>query len=140
MRVPRPGNEFRQEIPATLAAVEDFCMGARRWALSVRLPSRFAAELLVREAMVNAATHGCGCDPSKRVTGVLRLRPGRLIVAVRDQGLGFDWRAAYTRAPDETACRGRGIDILKQYANRLRFNRRGNSLIVVKRLPKEGNQ
>lgn len=133
-------NEFRREIPATLAAVEDFCIAARRWALSVCLPNRFAAELLTREALANAAAHGCGCDSSKHITCVLRLRPGRLIIAVRDQGPGFDWRAARARTPDLDACTGRGIDILRQYAHRLRFNQRGNSLIIVKRLTKEGTR
>jgi serine/threonine-protein kinase RsbW len=133
-------NEFRAEIPATLAAVEDFCIAARRWALSVRLPNRFAAELLTREALANAAAHGCGCDSSKHITCVLRLRPGRLIIAVRDQGSGFDWRATRARTPDLDACTGRGIDILRQYAHRLRFNQRGNSLIIVKRLTKEGTR
>ena len=133
-------HEFRREIPATLAAVEDFCMGARRWALSVRLPNRFAAELLTREAMANAAAHGCGCDSSKRITCVLRLRPGRLIIAVHDQGPGFDWRAACARPSGMDGCTGRGIAILRQYAHRLRFNQRGNSLIIIKRLTKEGTR
>ena len=132
--------EFRREIPATLAAGEDFCLGARRWALSVRLPNRFAAELLTREAMANAAAHGCGCDSSKHITCILRLRPGRLIIAVHDQGPGFDWRAAYARTPDLDACTGRGIGIFQQYAHRVRFNQRGNSLIIIKRLTKEGTR
>ena len=140
MSVVSAKQEFRREIPATLAAVEDFCMGARRWARSVRLANRFAVELLTREAMANAAAHGCGGDSSKHITGVLRLRPGRLIIAVHDQGQGFDWRAAYARASDMDACTGRGIAILRQYAHRVRFNQRGNSLIIVKRLTKEGTR
>jgi len=131
-------HEFRREIPATLAAVEDFCLAARCWALSLRLPNHFAAELLTREAMANAAEHGCGCDSSKHITCVLRLRPGRLIIAVHDHGPGFDWRAACARTPDLDACTGRGIAILRQFAHRLRFNRRGNSLIIIKRLTHEG--
>jgi anti-sigma regulatory factor (Ser/Thr protein kinase) len=133
-------HEFRREIPATLAAVEDFCMGVRRWALSMRLPNRFAAELLTREAMANAAAHGCGCDSSKHITGVLRVRPGRLIIAVHDQGPGFDWRAACARTPDMNSCTGRGIAILRQYAHRVRFNQCGNSLIIIKHLTREGTR
>ena len=132
--------EFRREIPATRAAVEDFCLGVRRWALSERLPDRFALELLAREAMTNAAEHACGYDSSKQVAGVLRLRPGRMIIAVYDQGPGFDWRAAEARTPAEDACSGRGMEILRQYAHRLRFNRRGNALIMIKRLTTEGTR
>ena len=126
------GHEFRQEIPASLAAVENFCLAVRRWVLSVQLPNRFAVELLTREALTNAAVHGCRADSSKHVSCVLRMRPGRVIIAVRDQGRGFDWRAALTRTPAVDTRSGRGIAIIRQYASRLRFNQRGNSLIMIK--------
>ena len=87
-------SEFRQEIPGSLAVVDEVCVGVRRWAVAVQLPNCYAVELLLREALTNAATHGCGGDASKRVSCVLRLRPGRVIIAVRDPGPGFDWRAA----------------------------------------------
>jgi anti-sigma regulatory factor (Ser/Thr protein kinase) len=137
---PSAGHEFRQEIPANLAAIEDFCLGVRRWALSLQLPNRFAVELITREALTNAAVHGCGCDSSKQVTCVLRLRSGRVIIAVHDQGRGFDWRAVWARMPANDACCGRGMGIIRQYAHRLRFNRRGNSLIIIKRLTREGTR
>jgi anti-sigma regulatory factor (Ser/Thr protein kinase) len=126
-------HEFRREIPSNLAAVEDLCIGVRDWALSLHLPNPFAVELLTREAITNAAVHGCGCDSSKRVTCVLRLRPGRVIIAVRDQGPGFDWHAACARIPARDACSGRGMAILGQYAHRFRFNKRGNSLVMIER-------
>ena len=137
---PAAGHEVRRQIPASLAAVEDFCMEVRRWAVSLRLPNRFAVELLTREALINAAVHGCACDSSKQVTCVLRLRSGRVIIAVRDQGLGFDWRAAWERTPAKDMCSGRGIAIIRQYAHRLRFNQRGNSLIMIKRFTREGTR
>jgi anti-sigma regulatory factor (Ser/Thr protein kinase) len=133
-------SEFRREIPANLAVVEDVCVGARRWAVSMHLPNRFAVELLLREALINAAAHGCGCDSSKRITCVLRLRPGRVVIAVHDQGPGFDWRAACARIPDQDECSGRGMTILQQYAHRLRFNQRGNSLVMIKRWTREGTR
>ena len=132
--------ELRCEIPATLPAVENFCAEARRWALSQNLPDQFAAELLMREALVNAAAHGCGCDPSKHIACILRLRPGRLLIAVCDQGPGFDWRAVSARTPDANACHGRGIPIFRHYAHRLRYNRRGNALIMIQRLSTEGTR
>ena len=133
-------HEFRLEIPATRAAVEDFCMGFRCWAKSQRLPDRFVLELLTREAVTNAAAHACGYDSSKHVACILRLRPGRMIIAVYDQGPGFDWRAARRRNPDENACSGRGMEILRQYSHRVRFNRRGNAVIIIKLLTSEGTR
>ena len=132
--------EFRREIPANLAAVEEFCMSMRRWALSMQLPNRFPVELLTREALINAVVHGCACDSSKKVACVVRLRPGRVIIAVNDRSPGFNWRAVWKRTPITDSCSGRGLAIIRQYAHRLRFNRCGNSLIMIKRLTKEGNR
>ena len=133
-------HEFRREIPASLAAVEDVCLGVRNWAKGARLPHAFAVELLTREALTNAAAHGCRCDASKRIRCVVRLRPGRVIIAVHDQGPGFDWRAACARTPAKDDCSGRGMTIYKQYADRLRFNPRGNSVIMIERWTREGTR
>jgi anti-anti-sigma factor len=126
-------SELRGRIPASLGAVEEFCLDFRAWAVSVQLPNRFEVELLMREALANAAVHGCCGDSSKRVTSVLRLRPGRVIIAVYYDGPGFDWRAVWARCPDDDGCSGRGIAIIGQYSDRLRFNFSGNSLIMIKR-------
>jgi len=131
------GHEVRRQIPASLAAVEDLCREIRDWAHSIKLPNRFAVELLAREALVNAAVHGCACDSSKQLTCILRLRSGRVIIAVRDQGRGFDWRNAWLRNAGEDDCSGRGMALLRQYSHRIRFNQRGNSLIMIKRLTRE---
>jgi serine/threonine-protein kinase RsbW len=97
----------------------------------------FAVELLVREALTNAVMHGCHADPSKRVKCILRLRPGRLIIAVRDDGCGFDWITALEQEADLDACSGRGMLIYEQYADRIRFGRKGNSVVIVKLLDKD---
>ena len=61
-------------------------------------------------------------DPAKQVRCSLRLKGRRLIIAVADEGDGFDWRAARRQAGGIPDMSGRGIEILRQYANRVRFN------------------
>lgn len=131
---PSPEHEFRQAICASWVAVEDLCRQVRAWMGSLDPSHRFVVELLTREALNNAALHGCRFDPSKQITYALRLRPGRVIIAVHDEGGGFDWRILCARNPARDACCGRGISILRQYASKLRFNRHGNSLIMIKLL------
>ena len=129
--------ELRTVLPATLQAIERFFTEFRRWQPGMMVCSdAFAAELLLREVLTNAVVHGCGQDPSKQVRCALRARPGRLTIAVADDGLGFDWRAAANRTAEFGETSGRGMEILRAYANRVRFNAPGNSVTIWKRLRK----
>ena len=131
--------EMRIMMPATLDAIEEFFVEFRRRGQTM-LDRRncFSAELLVREAMTNAVMHGCGADPGKQVRCALRLRGNRLFIAVSDDGDGFDWRAARNTAAKDLAEKdldssGRGIEILYQYADRVRYSDKGNAVTMIKR-------
>ena len=133
-RAARVDCEIRTAMPATLQAAEEFFVDFRQ--KSQTLLNRgncFAAELLVREALTNAVVHGCNNDPVKQVRCHLRLKGGRLVIAVGDDGDGFDWRAAWARQATAPDCSGRGIEILRKYANRVRYNDRGNAVSIIKR-------
>ena len=93
--------EMRVTLPATLQAVEEFFAEFRRKSQSLPDPSIcFGAELLVREALTNAVLHGSGADPAKQVRCSVRLKGRRLLIAVSDDGEGFDWRAARHKQAD----------------------------------------
>jgi anti-sigma regulatory factor (Ser/Thr protein kinase) len=130
---PRIAFEMRADLPATCEATEEFIGAFRRQsqALLDRV-NLFAAELLVREALTNAVVHGCRSDPGKRVRCRLRFKGCRLLIAVEDEGQGFDWRAAWGNSAKLSACSGRGIEILRRYANRVRYNDRGNAMVIIK--------
>jgi len=127
--------EMRVALPATLRAVEEFFAEFRRRSQTL-LPRAdcFAAELLVREALTNAVVHGCHTDAGKRVRCALRLKAGRLLIAVEDEGAGFDWRQAWHKAVAVPDCSGRGIEILRKYSSRVRYNERGNAVTIMKRI------
>jgi signal transduction histidine kinase len=129
--------EMRSTLAATLAAVEEFFVEFhhRSHALKGRA-NCFAAELLVREALTNAVVHGCGADPARQVRCFLRLRGDRLLIAVADDGDGFDWRSARSSAATIGDSSGRGVSILYRYANHVRFNDRGNLVAMIKRIEK----
>ena len=139
--MPRPvalREELRREVAATPEAVEEFCQAVRQWTSTLALARPFSVELLTREAVTNAALHGCRWNPAQRITCIVRSRAGRVTIAVRDQGVGFDWRAAKPELPGADSCCGRGLAIFKRYADRFRFNRRGNSLIIIERSSRQG--
>jgi serine/threonine-protein kinase RsbW len=127
------GCEVRVSIPATFDAIERLFDSFRRNCKCVLEHSDcFAAELLLREALTNAVVHGSRGDPAKNVRCALRMKRGRLLIAVQDEGEGFDWRAAQTREADISDCCGRGMQIFRAYATRARFNDKGNAVAIVK--------
>jgi anti-sigma regulatory factor (Ser/Thr protein kinase) len=126
--------EWRTEFPATLEAVEEFCEEFKSWrAAACAALDPFVSELLLREALTNSVVHGSSGAADKRVQCVLRVKPGRLLMFVRDEGAGFDWNAALQREAAPSDTHGRGIEIYKRYASSLRFNPKGNSVMLVKR-------
>jgi serine/threonine-protein kinase RsbW len=129
--------EIRTLLPATLEAVEEFFTEFRRRSENLLSGENyFAAELLVREALTNAVLHGCGADPRKQVRCTLRLRGTRLFISVSDDGEGFDWRAERNSTADLWDCSGRGMELLRQYADRVRFNNKGNVVTLIKLIGK----
>jgi anti-sigma regulatory factor (Ser/Thr protein kinase) len=126
--------EWRSELPATLDAVEQLCRGFHSWRLDACAGlNSFSAELLLREALTNSVLHGSLGDSGKRISCSIRAKADRLVIAIRDEGKGFDWRSVWNRHTDPSAVHGRGIEILRHYASLVRFNRTGNSVTIVKR-------
>lgn len=126
--------EIRREIPATLEGIEELVADVRRQSETLLDRSAgFACELLVREALTNAVVHGCRSDAAKRVSCRLRLKARRLVLQIADPGEGFNWRAPSGDSLPAPRCSGRGIEILRKYAERVRYNSRGNTVTLVRR-------
>jgi serine/threonine-protein kinase RsbW len=133
--------DIRAVIPATLEAVEQLFMQFRRGCSCAYQPGDcFTAELLLREAVTNAVVHGIGTAPVATVACAMRMKGRRLIIAVEDEGAGFDWRAARDHEVDASSCSGRGMEILRKYATRVRFNEKGNAVTIIKDFDREFSQ
>ena len=124
---------IRITLPADDAAVEEFFIEFRRRVRAcLSRKDGFAAELLAREAMTNAVRHGCQCDPAKKIRCVFRLKGSCLTMVIEDSGEGFDWRAAGDRQTDELGSSGRGLDLIRSTATRMRFNKKGNRVTIIR--------
>lgn len=92
----------------------------------------FTICLGMREALTNAIRHGHHFDFSKKVHFSLGIEDNRLVMAVEDQGEGFDWRVVHERRPGLTADHGRGLAIIRKFFSGYRFNERGNKIVLIK--------
>ncbi len=96
---------------------------------------RYRLQFVVHEALTNAVVHGNGIDPAKRVTATCRFEPEQVTVIIEDEGNGFDACAV----PDPTAETnilkesGRGVFLMRTYADECRFENGGRRVILVKR-------
>jgi len=127
--------DLRAVLAATNDEAEEFCLLFRRRALEMGESFVFTAELLLREALTNAIVHGSRGDCQKQVLCAVRLAHRRVIIAVQDEGDGFDWRAVPKPPEESLDTRGRGIDLLRKYASRVRFNNKGNAVTLIVRRP-----
>ncbi len=95
--------------------------------------------LALHEAAVNAIKHGNAQDERKTVTVVFMMSPAELVIKIKDQGCGFDWRHVEDpRAPDNIGkANGRGIFLMRNFVDRVDFKHvmgEGLTVSLVKRL------
>jgi serine/threonine-protein kinase RsbW len=99
--------------------------------------ARFRLKLAVHEALTNAAEHGNKSDPAKQLTVTCRFEPRQVSVTIDDEGDGFNPACV----PDCTAAEnllresGRGIFLVRCYADECRFENAGRRIVLVKHLP-----
>jgi serine/threonine-protein kinase RsbW len=96
-----------------------------------------AIELSLQEALANAVVHGAKEDPSKIVECVVACddQAGILII-VRDPGPGFDPGTipSCTMGENLFSNHGRGIFLINQLMDEVKFHKNGTEIHMVKRL------
>ncbi len=105
--------------------------------IDLRQAKRNDLAMALAEALANAALHGNGGDPRKRVSIAVELGPGPCAtIEVRDSGEGFDAEAL----PDPTDPSnlfnpsGRGVFLMRRLVDELEYNDKGNCVrLTVKR-------
>ena len=93
-------------------------------------------ELGLHEALVNAVRHGNAEDPSKRLRVRRITTPNWLVWQVQDEGRGLPRDARAATLPDQPeALSGRGLFLIHQCFDDVRWSRRGNRLQLACRRP-----
>jgi serine/threonine-protein kinase RsbW len=126
---------IRLPFSATLANIDKTTREIERFLFKAGIKDTsksFNIILGVREALNNAVTHGSGKDLNKTVFLSLHMENGVLIMEVEDEGDGFDWKAYMKKAIPSREESGRGLAIMKQFFTSMKYNQKGNKLVIKK--------
>jgi serine/threonine-protein kinase RsbW len=130
--------EISLRVPTDLDVVEEAVDLLARHCLASGLPphtARFNLRVVLAEALANAIIYGNRLDPDKFVDVRVVVSRSDLTAQVCDQGEGFD----PSGIPDPTApdrlerADGRGLFLIRQLADEVRFNERGNTICMTLR-------
>lgn len=94
----------------------------------------FAVRLALDEALVNAVKHGNQNDPTKTVYIEFVIDQDHMVIQIEDQGEGFIPEELPDPTAEENLSRpnGRGVMLMRAYMTDVRFNARGNRVILTK--------
>jgi anti-sigma regulatory factor (Ser/Thr protein kinase) len=120
---------LQQRISSRLEEAESLFLRIRSFTREAGLTSlSFPIELLARECVVNAIVHGNRKLADNFVEVSLRIGRKWIRLEVSDDGSGFSWQHAGQKVFTVRSCSGRGLRLCGLYADRVRFNRRGNRI------------
>lgn len=128
---PGPVEALALRLQTDIALVDVAVELLARECFLARPPSRqtsFRLRVALAEALANAMLCGNAGDPGKTVQVSAELFPDRILLAVEDEGPGFD-PAQVPDPRDPTLLdspRGRGLFIIRNLADEVTFNDRGN--------------
>ena len=126
-------DHFRVELPTDVTQVGhvvDAVVACCTALTTVSTRTQFRLCTVVAEAVANAMVYGNRNDPARQVVVDIELLSNHIIIAVSDEGDGFDPHAV----PDPThdgaveATRGRGLFMIRSLADQVDFNDRGNTI------------
>ncbi|HEY3617665.1 MAG TPA: ATP-binding protein, partial [Candidatus Sulfotelmatobacter sp.] len=95
-----------------------------------------AIELALQEALANAVVHGAKEDPTKVIECLVACDEQRgILIIVRDPGPGFDFHAipSCTMGENLYSNHGRGIFLINQLMDEVKFHKNGTEIHMVKR-------
>jgi len=103
----------------------------------------FEIKVILNELLTNAVKHGSKSDRSRFVKVSARIKDNCLfLLEVEDDGEGCDYKSALLEAQNQCSCEdvlnmketGRGLLLVKNLCDSMKFNVKGNRIIIEKEL------
>ena len=125
------GDKVQMRMPAVLEDIDEVDDHVVAYLTTKRVPvDIFAVRILLREALMNAVTHGSGKDFGKSIYAELEIDSEGLTLLVRDSGRGFDWQAYTGQLDVLDGDGGRGVALLGVYSDKVTYNDKGNEVVL----------
>ncbi len=85
------------------------------------------------EAVNNAITHGNKTNPEKMVDVEIKYERNKIFITVTDEGPGFDPESVPdpTKPENIEELSGRGVFLMSKLADKIDFNKKGNSVTMT---------
>lgn len=142
-RIPGDINNISLIVRDVINYFEGFCGGIEECAL-------FELKVILNELLLNAIKHGVKEDKSRYVRVIAAIRKDNSVfIMVEDEGSGCDYDIILKNENDccsnpvydlcDAKETGRGLLIVKNLCDRIRYNRKGNRVAVVKKLDSSKN-
>ena len=94
--------------------------------------SRELIQLGLHESLVNAVIHGNSCHPNKVIRVRRIITPNWFIWQIQDDGIGIKQSERTCKLPQELdAESGRGLFLIKECFDDVRWSRKGNRLQIA---------
>jgi anti-sigma regulatory factor (Ser/Thr protein kinase) len=131
-----PGERYRLVIPSQVALVGDTVDTVAACCFAGSSPSRrtrFRLCTVVAEALANAMLYGNRGESDRQVIVEIVLGADRIVIAVTDEGDGFDPDTVAMPEGDAVveATRGRGLFLIRRLADAVAFNAQGNTIWIT---------
>ncbi|MCH7531963.1 MAG: ATP-binding protein [Gemmatimonadetes bacterium] len=132
-------NDLVLEIPTDVRSIEhavDYVLRRCRTCETYEKRLRLNFRVGLTEALTNAMLYGNAHDQSKSVRVEVTFENGRLEARITDQGRGFDPSTIPDPTEPENILKsgGRGVFLMRQLLDEVRYNDQGNQVTLVLRL------
>ena len=109
--------------------------------LSLEEACLFDIRLSLEEALINAMKYGNKLQKNLKVLLKVEAGPDCVRLTVEDKGEGFDVRKIKdcTHGENLLKNRGRGVYLIQQLMDQVRYNSKGNCVVMVKRVDFNGH-
>lgn len=98
----------------------------------------YQIRLILEEAITNGISHGNDYNTSLKVSISIAIENDVVSMSVKDEGEGFNFQDVPDPVKNESQLKpsGRGIYLIKDMADDVKFNDQGNEIIITKKIGK----
>ncbi len=95
---------------------------------------QFDIRLCFEEALINAMRYGNRLEPRKKAQAQVEFNSSEIRILIEDEGEGFNPGSLRDCTDEENVTRngGRGVYLIHQLMDRVKYNSKGNRLLMVK--------